>query len=197
MLYDLPPLFPQRDRPAVVPRPRRIVIELHTEQEGRVLHIVENGVAPASVRAFAETPALTGAGNVFACGTTGAWTLTPAAWRLAVKASIGDLLRWSPPNVLLQGGPAVFDVASVVGGAPVRWKSSGTDTPNGYGSLYIQGDYGTARLFDLYWRVAAQDVAADGTVTLALGYRAGGDMSLGHADGVSLISLVNHGPVDA
>lgn len=196
MLHDLPPLFPQRERAEIVPRPRRTVIELHTEEEGRVLHIVENGVAPASVRAFAETAALTGAGNVFACGVTGAWTLTPAGWRLTAKASIGDLMLWSP-NVLLQGGPAAFDVASVVGGSAVRWKSSGTDTPNGYGSIYTQGDYGTARLTDQYWRVAAQDIATDGTITLALGYRAGGDMSLGHADGVSRISLANHGPVDA
>lgn len=196
MLHGLPPLFPQRERAQIIPRRRRVIIELHTEEEGRVLHIVENGVAPVSVRAFAETAALTGSGNVFACGTSGTWTLTPAAWRLTGKASIGDLILWSP-NVLLQGGPAAFDIASVVSGAPVRWKSSGTDTPAALGSIYTQGDYGTAKLEELYWRVTTNDVADDGTVTLALGYRAGGDMSLGHADGVSRISLANFGPVDA
>lgn len=196
MLHDLPPLFPQRERPQVIPRQRRRIVELFTEEEGRVLHIVENGVAPTTVRAFAETTALTGSGNVFACGTTGAWTLTPAPWRLTGKASLGDLLLWSP-NVLLQGAPAAFDIASVVDGAPVRWKSTGTDTPNALGSIYTQGDYGTARLADLHWRVGTGDLAADGTVTLALGYRAGGGMSLGHADGVSRIALTNFGPVDA
>lgn len=196
MLHGVAPLFPQRHRARVVPPRRRKIIELFTEEEGRVLHIVENGVAPVSLRAFAETPAITGAGNVFACGTSGTWTLTPAGWRLTGKASIGDLLLWSP-NVLLQGGPAAFDIASVVAGSPVRWKSSGTGTPAALGSIFTQGDYGTARLTELYWRVGADDVATDGTVTLALGYRAGGTMALGHADGVSRISLANHGPVDA
>lgn len=196
MLHGLPNLFFRRERPQIVPRQRRVVIELHSEQEGRVLHIVENGVAPVSVRAFAETAAITGAPNVFACGTSGTWTLTPAGWRLTAKASIGDLMLWSP-NALLQGGPAAFDVASVVGGAPVRWKSSGTSTPSALGSIYTQGDYGTARLTDQYWRVNTGDIASDGTVTLALGYRAGGAMNLGHADGVSRFSLANYGPVDA
>lgn len=196
MLHALPPLLPERDPPQVIPRRSRRIIELFTEEEGRVLHIVENGVAPVSVRAFAETAAITGAPNVFACGTSGAWTLTPAGWRLTVKASIGDLMLWSP-NVLLQGAPAAFDVASVIGGTAARWKSSGTDTPAALGSIYTQGDYGTAALRDLYWRVGSQDIASDGTVTFALGYRAGGGMNLGHADGVSRISLANHGPVDA
>lgn len=195
MLAEYPALFPHSDPPQVVPRQRRRIIELYTETEGRVLHIVENGVAPASVRAFAETAAITGAPNVFACGTSGTWTLTPAGWRLTVKASIGDLLLWSP-NVLLQGAPAAFDVASVADGAAVRWKSSGTITPASLGSIYTQGDYGTARLTDQYWRVAGQDIV-NGLVTLALGYRAGGGMALGHADGVSRLSLTNHGPVDA
>lgn len=196
MLHDLPPLFPALGHTRVVPRQRRKIIELYTDQEGRVLHIVENGVAPVSLRAFAETPALTGAGNVFACGTTGTWTLTPASWRLTGKASIGDLIEWSP-NVLLQGAPAAFDLASVVDDEAVRWKSSGTSTPHALGSMYTQGDYGTARLPDLHWRVTAADVADDGTVTLALGYRAGGDMALGHVSGVSRITLTNYGPVDA
>lgn len=195
MLHELPPLFPQRERPHVIPRQRRRVIELFTEEEGRVLHIVENGVAPVSVRAFAETAGITGVDNVFACGTSGAWTLTPAGWRLTAKASIGDLLLWSP-NALLQGGPAAFDVASVVAGAAVRWKSSGTDTPAALGSIYTQGDYGTAKLEEQWWRVDGDDIA-DGMVTLALGYRQGGIMSLGHADGVSRFSLANFGPVDA
>lgn len=197
MLHDLPPLFPEREQREVVPRRRRVVTELHTEEEGRVLHIIENGVAPVSLRAFAETAAITGAGNVFACGTSGAWTLTPPVWRLTGKASIGDLILWSPDDVLLQGGPAAFDVASVVNGAPVRWKSSGTDTPAALGSTYTQGDYGTARLTEQFWRVTAQDVATDGRVTLALGYRAGGSMNLGHASGISRISFANFGPVDA
>jgi hypothetical protein len=196
MLHDLPPLFPQREHIRVVPRQRRRIIELFTEEEGRVLHIIENGVAPVSLRAFAETAAITGAGNVFACGTTGTWTLTPAVWRLSGKASIGDVIEWSP-NVLLQGGPAAFDLASVVDGEPVRWKSSGTDTPAALGSMYTQGDYGTARLPELPWRVSTNDIDDDGRVTLVLGYRAGGGMSLGHADGVSRISLTNFGPVDA
>jgi hypothetical protein len=196
MLHDLPPLFPQRERPHVIPRPRRRVIELYSEQEGRVLHIVENGVAPVSVRAFAETAAITGVDDVFACGTGGAWTLTPAGWRLTVKASIGDLLLWSP-NVLLQGGPAAFDVASVVDGTAVRWKSSGTDTPAALGSIYAQGDYGTAKLHEQWWRVGVNDLTDDGMITLALGYRQGSAMSLGHADGVSRVSLANFGPVDA
>jgi len=196
MLHDLPPLFPQRDPVRVIPRRRRTIIELYTEEEGRVLHIVENGVAPTSVRAFVETAAITGAGNVFACGTTGTWTLTPAGWRLSAGASSGDLMRWSP-LVLLQGASAAFDLASVVDGEPVRWKSSGTVTPAALGSIYTQGDYGTAKLDDLYWRVAGGDIADDGTVTLALGYRAGGGMSLGHIDGVSRVSLANFGPVDA
>jgi hypothetical protein len=196
MLHGLPPLFPQRVVREVVPRRRRVVIELYTEEEGRVLHIVENGVAPVSLRAFAETAAITGAGNVFACGTSGTWTLTPAAWRLSGKASPGDVVEWSP-NLQLQGGPAAFDLASVVDGVAVRWKSSGTDTPAALGSMYAQGDYGTARLPVLPWRVNAADIDDDGRITLVLGYRAGGDMSLGHVSGVSRISLSNFGPVDA
>lgn len=195
MLHGLPPLFPPRARAQVIPRRRRVVIELHTEEEGRVLHIVENGVAPVSVRAYAETPALTGGGNTFACGASGPWTLTPAAWRLTGKASIGDLIEWSP-NVLLQGGPAVFDLGSLVNNSARRWKSSGVNVPSPLGSMYTQGDYGTARLPVLHWRVAANDIADDGTVTLVLGYRAGGDMTLGHVSGVSRVSLANFGPVD-
>lgn len=176
----------------VVPRARRRVVEWSSEEEGRVLHIVESGVAPSGLRHYAETaPIVT---PITGCGTSGPWTLTPVAWRVGGLSAIGDVLEWSP-NVHLGGGPAAFDLAAVVAGAPVRWKSSGTSTPLTLGSMYVQGDYGTARLPSLFWQVAADEIA-DGVVTLVLGYRAGGgDMTLGHADVASVISVVDHGPI--
>lgn len=191
MLGALPVYGPDRDRP-VVPRARRRVVELFSEEEGRVLHIIESGVAPAGLRFFSETAALTT--PIPLCGTTGDWTATPTAWHVGGRAAIGDVLEWAP-NVHLGGGPAALDLAALVDGEPVRWKSSGTAVPLDLGSMYVQGDYGTARLPTLRWVVRADEIDA-GTVTLALGYRAGsGDMTLGHASIASTISLADHGPI--
>lgn len=186
---------PDRHR-QVVPRARRQVVEYHDEQEGRVLHIVETGMAPVALRDYAETPPLTT--PVGPCGVAGDWTLTPVGWRLSVVAAIGDVLEWAP-NLHLGGGPAAFDVASVVNGEPARWKSTGLPTPLTLGSMYVQGDYGTAALHTVRWMVQAADLAG-GRITLALGYRDGSaeqdTTTLGHAGIASWISLVNHGPVE-
>jgi hypothetical protein len=185
------PILPEPGR-HVVPRARRTAVEWFGEEEGRVLHIIESGVAPSGLRHYAETTPLTV--PIPACGTTGTWTLTPTSWRVGGLSAIGDVLGWTP-NVHLGGGPAAFDLAAVVSGVPVRWKSSGTSVPSELGSMYVQGDYGTARLPALFWQVRADEIA-DGVVTLALGYRAGeGDMILGHASVASTISVVNHGPI--
>lgn len=193
MLEALPVYGSDRDRP-VVPRARRRVVELHSEEEGRVLHIIESGVAPAGLRFYAETASLTT--PVAPCGTTGDWTLTPTAWRVGGVAAIGDVLEWVP-NVHLGGGPAAFDLAAVIDGEAVRWKSSGTAVPLELGSMYAQGDYGTARLPTLRWVVRGDEIDG-GAVTLALGYREGegaDDMTLGHASIASTISLADHGPI--
>lgn len=195
-MLDRLPVYGSPDRHRqVVPRARRTVVEYRDEKEGLVLHIIESGMAPVALRDYAETPGLVD--PVGPVGTTGDWTLTPTDWRLSAVAAIGDVLEWSP-NVHLGGGPAAFDLASVVDGMPARWKSSGLPVPLDLGSMYVQGDYGTARLPTVRWMVQAADISA-GRVLLVLGYRAGGvgdTMMLGHVDAASQISLVNHGPVD-
>lgn len=186
---------PDRHR-QVVPRARRQLVEYRDDQGGRVLHIVETGMAPVALRDYAETAPLVQ--PVGPCGVSGDWTLTPQGWRLSVVAAIGDVLEWAP-NVHLGGGPAAFDVASVIDGEPARWKSTGLPTPLDLGSMYVQGDYGTAGLPTVRWMVQAADLS-QGRITLVLGYRDGTDdadpTTLGHTGLASWISVVNHGPVE-
>jgi hypothetical protein len=203
MLPGLPGLPTNRDI-AVVSQPQREIIEVRTDTE-RVLYIMEPVTVPDSgggsgggggLLGYAETSPLTA--PVGPAGLNGAWTLTPGAWRLTVPASVGDILEWMP-NVLLGGGPAALDLVCLNGGAAIiRALSSGTSTPGTYGSMYTQGDIGTAQLPTLKWVVRAGEVVS-AHVTLALAYRAAGGGEEGLALGVlnvaSRIMLTNEGPV--
>lgn len=184
-----------------VTEPVRRTFESGTSADG-VIYVVE----PVTI-----SPARPGAGGVYAytrvgpitttagpCGMTGAWTLTPTGWRGTVAARPGDLVEWSPA-VVLGGGPAVLDLAAVVGGAAVRYASSGTVTPaeRGHAGLFSQGDPGTTRLPALKWRVLEGDLAS-GTLTLALAYRAastGDTLVLGDPDAPSTVDITNLGTV--
>lgn len=204
MLPGLPSLSANRDI-AVVSQPQREIIEVRSDTE-RVLYVLEPVTVPDSggggsgggggLLGYVETSALTT--PVGPAGLDGAWTLTPGAWRLTVPASVDDILEWVP-NVLLGGGPAALDLVCLDGSAAIiRALSSGTSVPSTYGSLYTQGDVGTARLPVLKWVVRAGEVVS-GHVTLALAYRAAGvgeeGLALGVLNVASRIALANEGPV--
>jgi len=106
--------------------------------------------------------------------TAGTWTACPAAYQVTITASAGDVLRWQPSVIAAQTAAGEFDVASLVGGTPARYYSSGTATqsPHGHGGLYIDANYSHS-LKPISWVVDAADISG-GTVTLALMYRAAG-----------------------
>lgn len=182
--------------------PVRRVFETGTSADG-VIHVVEpvavgpaGGTGTGGVHAYARVgPITTTAGP---CGMTGEWTLTPDVWRGTVSAAVGHLVEWSPA-VVLGGGPAVLDLAAVVGGTAVRYASTGTAAPaqRGHAGLFSQGDPGTTRLPALKWRVQEGDLA-NGMLTLALVYRAastGDTLVLGDPEAPSTIDVTNLGTV--
>lgn len=197
MLPALPGNAEDRDQ-LVVTEPQREVV-VTREPGGMMVHVVEPvaaaTVAGGGLRAFAETaPLLT---PVTGCGTGGPWTLAPAPWRLSVPAALNDVIEWTPAVALGGTGTAALDVAVLLGGAVVRYLSSGTTVPAelGHGGLYVSGAYGAARLSTLRHRVQLGELSGD-TIPLALAYRADPDgaMTLGHAQIPSIISMINLGP---
>lgn len=178
---------------------------------GQVLGWTGSTWAPASVGvdgvggvvAFRRSPALP---VISGAGTAGAWTLGPILWRMAIPAAAGDLLDWNAASVLLGGGPAAIDLVCLKNNVPFRYLSSGTDTPAALGSMYSQGDFGAVRLPTQRWQVLADELV-NGTVTLALAYRAavpdagtGVDtepLAIGHAQAPARLTVTNLGPVGA
>lgn len=185
-----------------VTEPVRRTFETGTSADGVVYVVEPVTVAPdgaggsGGVHAYARVgPITTTAGP---CGMTGDWTLTPVGWRGSVAARVGDLVEWSPA-IVLGGGPAVLDLAAVIGGTAVRYASTGTGTPaeRGHAGLFSQGDPGTTRLPALKWFVREGDLAS-GTLTLSLVYRAastGDTLVLGDPEAPSTVDITNLGAV--
>lgn len=142
-------------------------------------------------------------GNNFGpCGVSGTWTVCPAAFRLSIAASAGDILLWNISAILgiTASSDAEFDLAAInntVPGSPVilRAKSSNTNTPqtNGDGGMYCWQN-NSRRLPSQQWKVEAGDIVSN-TVTLALLYRdAGSGLSVGHATAYpSSVTITNFG----
>ena len=198
MLPGLPRIATDRDI-TVVTAPRREVIEVRTD-DTLTLYVMEPVTVPAGgggsgggLVGHTETPAITV--PVGPAGTGGAWTLTPAGWRTTVAATAGDVLEWAPV-LILGGGPAALDLVCVHGETIVRAASSRTATPATLGSMYTQGDAGTARLPTMKWTVQSGEPLS-GVVTLALAYRAATSgeegLILGHADAGARFTLTNLG----
>lgn len=128
------------------------------------------------------------------------WTVLPAAYRVTVAASVGDLLTLYWLAISAQNnGDVECDVASVVSGSPARYLSSGTavQSSNGHGGLY--GGSG-ATGFNLWrpppvpWLVSAADLSGS-TVTLSYVARTTGAVrTVGSAAYPSQIDVVNSGP---
>lgn len=199
MLPALPGNPEDRDQ-LVVTAPRRELVVIH-EDAGTMIHVVEPVAAPTvaggGLRAYiqATVPAMAA---ISGCGVSGPWVVASSTWRLSVPAAVGDVIAWAPAIALGGQGAAALDLAVIgSGGAPLRHLSSGTDTPAdlGHAGLYVSGDYGTARLSVLYYRVQTGDLVA-GALTLGLAYRddPDGQMTVGHSQLVSLISALNLGP---
>lgn len=138
-------------------------------------------------------------GNNFGpCGVSGTWTVCPAAFRVTIAASAGDILIWNISAILgiTATSDAEFDLAAVDGsGNILRAKSSNTNTPlaNGDGGMYCWQN-NSRRLPSQQWQVQAGDIVS-GNVTLALLYRASGSgLSVGHATVYpSSVSVTNLG----
>lgn len=129
----------------------------------------------------------------FTGDTSGAWTPCPAEYRVTVPAAIGDVLLWHPQLIVQVGGDAELDIASLVGGNPARYFSSGTSmqAPNGHGGLYIGVGWNSA-LKPIRWIVTADDLDG-GNVTLALMRRAGTGVTFGSGLYPSQVDLTNLG----
>jgi hypothetical protein len=127
-------------------------------------------------------------------GDSGAWTLCPAGYRVTVPAAVGDVLRWSPAFYHGSDQESMGDLASVVGGAPARYLSSGTAVQGavGHGALYIAAT-GNRTLRAVDWVVTADDLDA-GNVTLAFMYRnTGSGNTLGHGSIPGQVDVINLG----
>lgn len=145
------------------------------------------------LKAFATTGMVTG--TFGPAGDSGAWDFCPAQYRPKVAASVGDRILWVPGFLHKFDQEAVCDIVSMVSGSPVRYRSSGTDTPlsSGYGGLYMHATFGGLR--PVWWTVAAEDISLDGDITLALAFRNNGTGNiLGHASIAGDITLANAGP---
>lgn len=129
-------------------------------------------------------------------GTSGTWTLAPAAFRVSTPAEVGDVLDWTPDIMHTTTADAQIDLVSVVSGAPARYLSTKTTAPEatqrGHAGFYIGPNHPRA-LRPAKWVVAAEDISA-GTVTLALLYQAAGaGVTFGSADYPNEITLTNLG----
>ena len=145
------------------------------------------------LKAFATTGMVTG--TFGPAGDSGAWDFCPAQYRPKVEAAVGDRILWVPGFLHRFDQEAMCDIVSMVSGSPVRYRSSGTDTPlsSGYGGLYMHATFGGLR--PVWWTVAAEDISLDGDVTLALAFRNNGTGNvLGHASIAGDITLANAGP---
>lgn len=142
--------------------------------------------------AFGRSVATTG--TFGPCGDSGTWTACPAAFRPVTDASAGNMLLWSFEHLHQTDAEAVYDLASMDGDAPLRYLSSGTNTPAaaGYGGLYTAATLARG-LRPTWWEVDAADIIA-GTVTLALWYRNNGSgNTMGHATVAGRVVLANFG----
>lgn len=131
------------------------------------------------------------------CGDSGTWTLCPASYRPEPKVAVaGDRILWSPDFVHQNTQEAAYDIASVVAGEAVRYLSSGTSTPlaGGYAKLYMVAGWPRS-LSDVWFDVEAEDLDADGKITLALAYRAAGSGNMmGNAFIPGYVVVANAGP---
>lgn len=152
----------------------------------------QDAAGGAGLISFGRTAATTGAFGP--CGDSGTWTACPADYQVSASASAGHRLLWSFEHIQQNNAEAAYDIASMVGGLPARYLSSGTSTPAaaGYGGLYVPA--GWPRPFiPTWWVVSAEDLE-DGTVTLALWYRNNGSGNmLGHASVAGRVVLANYG----
>lgn len=145
------------------------------------------------LKAFATTGMVTG--TFGPAGDSGDWNVCPVEYQPKVAASVGDRILWVPGFLHKFDQEAVCDLASIVGGSAVRYRSSGIATPlsSGYGGLYMHATFGGLR--PVWWTVAAEDISPDGKVTLALAFRNNGTGNiLGHGSIAGDITLANAGP---
>lgn len=145
------------------------------------------------LKAFGTTGMITG--TFGPAGDSGPWDHAPVAYRPKVAASVGDRILWLPGFLHKFDQEAVCDLAAMIDGAPVRYRSSGTNVPlsSGYGGLYMHATFGGLR--PVWWTVAAEDISLDGEVILALAFRNNGTGNLlGHASIAGDITLANAGP---
>lgn len=125
--------------------------------------------------------------------TSGTWTVSGAAWRVTVPASVGDILDLNPNVIAQVGADAEMDVCSLNGNTPLRYYSSGTNVqgPNGHGGLYM-GTQFAQKMSPIKWVVTADDIVS-GNVTLAYMYRAGSGITWGSLAYPNEITIVNEG----
>lgn len=145
-----------------------------------------------TLKSFGRTAAITG--TFGPCGDSGTWTACPTDYQPSTTATAGDKLLWSFEHLHQTDQEAVYDLAAMVDGAPVRYLSSGTDTPlaAGYGGLYTAASLARG-LRSTWWVVEAGDID-DSTVTIALWYRNNGSgNTMGHATVPGRVVLANMG----
>lgn len=154
------------------------------------------GGGAGALSGFGRSDATTG--TFGPCGDSGTWTACPVAFRPSTAAATGNKLLWSFEHLHQTDSEAVYDLASMVGGSPARYLSSGTNIPlgAGYGGLYTGAPYARG-LRPTWWDVAAEDIEG-GTVTIALWYRNNGTgNTMGHASVAGRVVLANFGGVPA
>ncbi len=129
----------------------------------------------------------------------GSWTVLPAAYRVTIAANVGDLVELHALIISNQStGDTEADVASIVGGTPARYLSSGTATQaaNGHGGLYGSGGFGHWQIPAVHWIVQAGDLSS-GQLTLTYVMRStSSSRTIGNAGYPSEIRAINRGPVN-
>jgi hypothetical protein len=134
-------------------------------------------------------------GNV-TLATAGAWTAVAGGPTIAIPAVAGDYVEFEIVSYLGSFGVNFADLAVMVGGAPVRYMSSGTATPASEGAPAFYGDNSFDRASPLFEFVVEVGDLSGGNVTVGfMTIGSGGGTIYASADYPFKWRAMNHGAV--
>jgi hypothetical protein len=126
----------------------------------------------------------------------GAWVAVPGSPELVVPAAVGDYVEFSLPSMLGNFSVNFGDLAVRVGGALVRYLSTGTNTPATEGAPAFYGDQGFDRTSPVFEFVVEAGDLEGGNVTVVFATQgSGGGTVYASTDYPLKWRALNYGPV--
>lgn len=117
--------------------------------------------------------------------TNAAWTYLSAAPTISLPAAVGDYVEFALTSFMLNPGSGYYDLAVIVGGAPVRYMATGTGTPNAEGAGVFYPTPATFRgIGGIFGFVVASGDLSGGSVTV-------GWVNKGNGTGIIYASAAN------